>query len=317
MRRRKFIQYAGLGGVGFLLVPHNRLLASALPESELRKDIRLDSFDFNVTTVDQFGQIKQTKKHTAKYFPASLNAAEQLEMVAIAPGRFAMGASPTESQAKRHEFPRHRVKLPAFFMSKTPITQSQWAVIAALPAVKQELDPAPSHFTGSDRPVESVSWLDAVEFCDRLSQYTGRQYQLPSEAQWEYACRSGTGTAFNTGATITSELAEYVGTYAYQAEATGNHRQSTMPVGRFSANAFGLYDMHGNVWEWCADSWHKSYRGAPKDDQAWVSQQHAQCRTIRGGSWLNAPAEIRSASRSGYLEKSLNRTIGFRVITTI
>jgi len=154
-----------------------------------------------------------------------------------------------------------------------------------------------------------------MEFCDRLSQSTGRRYQLPSEAQWEYACRGGTQTPFHTGKTITSELADYVSTYTYQAESAGEYRQATVSVGQFTANAFGLHDLHGNVWEWCADHWHASYRGAPSDGQAWVNPHSSSLRTIRGGGWLDAPAQIRSASRSGYLETALNRTIGFRVVT--
>jgi len=274
----------------------------------------LSSFEFDVTTVDKTGVVKQQQTHRAKFFPASISDTESLEMVTIASGQFWMGASRSEVAAQGYEFPRHRVKLPAFFMSKHPITQAQWAAVAALPRVKRDLDPDPAHFRGQQRPVESVSWLEAVEFCDRITQYTGRRYQLPGEAQWEYACRAGTQTPFHTGDTITSQLADYIGTTTYQGEPTGAYRQSTLSVGQLSSNAFGLQEMHGNVWEWCADDWHRTYRGAPRDGTAWTSGR-SRTRTIRGGGWLDSPAKIRSASRSGYLETALNRTIGFRVTT--
>ncbi|MEL6383541.1 MAG: formylglycine-generating enzyme family protein [Cyanobacteria bacterium J06626_18] len=313
MKRRKFFQSTGWGSLGFILAAQSSALASTFPRIDNRPSLELETFDFSATTIDKAGVVRQRKTHTASFFSESLSATEQLAMVAIAPGKFWMGPSRLESRAQAYERPRHAVGLSSFFISKYPITQAQWAAVAALPKVRRELNSVPSHFQDSNRPVESISWLDAMEFCDRLSQQTGRQYQLPSEAQWEYACRAGTQTPFNTGATITSQLADYIGTYTYQAENSGTYRQATVPVGQFPPNAFGLYDMHGNVWEWCADSWHPTYRNAPMDGKAWVEAQRSPMRTIRGGSWLDAPVKIRSASRSGYLETGLNRTIGFRV----
>ncbi|MEO0489793.1 MAG: formylglycine-generating enzyme family protein [Cyanobacteria bacterium J06659_2] len=321
LKRRKFFQYAGLGSVGFLLTTRDGIAPSmenpALIQPDRQTLSDLKTFEFSVTTVDQAGQVKRRQTHTAKLFPEPLKGAEKLEMVAIASGQFWMGASQNQSRSQGptegYDLPRHRVNLPSFFISKYPITQAQWAAVAALPQVQRPLDAAPSHFQGRDRPVESISWLEAVEFCDRLSQHTGRRYQLPSEAQWEYACRAETQTPFNVGETVTSQLANYVGTYTYKAESVGDYRQATVPVGSFSPNAFGLQDMHGNVWEWCADSWHHNYRGAPTDGKAWVSAQRFPMRAIRGGSWLDAPVKTQSASRSGYFETALNRTIGFRV----
>lgn len=311
MNRRKFLQYAG--GVGLLVTVQDRALA--LVQSQSQNSWGLSPFEFDVTTIDKTGVVKQQQTHRAKFFPEPISSAAPLEMVAISSGQFWMGASRSEVAAQGHEFPRHRVKLPSFFMSKHPITQAQWAAVATLPKVKRDLDPEPAHFRGQQRPVESVSWLEAIEFCDRITQYTGRPYQLPSEAQWEYACRAGTQTPFHTGDTITSQLADYIGTTTYQAEAAGVYRQSTLSVGQLSSNAFGLQEMHGNVWEWCADNWHRNYHGAPRDGKAWLEGRRSQMRTIRGGGWLNSPAKIRSASRSGYSEAGLNRTIGFRVTT--
>ncbi|MEM9092913.1 MAG: formylglycine-generating enzyme family protein [Cyanobacteria bacterium P01_F01_bin.53] len=323
MKRRRFFQYTGLGSLGFLLTARNSAFASAFSQLEDQSPLALETFEFTVNTVDQAGNIRQQQTHRARFFPESLrdvrgNVTERLEMVEVTPGKFWMGASRSESQAadaQAKALPRHQVNLSSFFISKYPITQSQWAAVAALPKIKRELNPAPSNFQGGSRPVESVSWLEAMEFCDRISQHTGRRYQLPSEAQWEYACRAGTQTPFNTGETITSQLADYMASATYKAEATGEYRQSTVPVGSFSPNAFGLHDMHGNVWEWCADSWHRTYRGAPTNGQPRVTASAQQSRTIRGGGWLDTPTKLRSASRSGYAETALNRTIGFRVMT--
>ena len=142
-------------------------------------------------------------------------------------------------------------------MGKYPITQAQWRAVAALTQIERELKTAPSRFKGNNRPVEKITWYDAVEFCARLSQHTKRQYRLPSEAEWEYACREGTTTPFYFGETITSELANYNASYTYADEAKGRLRGQTNSVGQFPPNGYGLYDMHGNVWEWCADTWHK------------------------------------------------------------
>ncbi len=316
IKRRQFLQYSSLGSASLLLASQEHSLASVLVSAGGDSHKNLALFKFDAPTVDRSGHVKRLRTLEAKFFPESLHGAGQLDMVAVNAGKFWMGTSSRlETQATTSEFPRHRVRLPSFFMSKYPITQAQWARVAALPKIHRELNSEPSHFQGDDRPVESISWLDAVEFCDRLSQHTGRQYQLPSEVQWEYACRAGTETPFNTGDTITSQLADYVSAYTYRAEPAGPYRQSTVAVGHFPPNAFGLHDMHGNVWEWCADSWRRDHRGAPKRGQAITAQRSHGMRTIRGGSWLDAPAALRSASRSGYRATGLNRTIGFRVVT--
>jgi len=197
----------------------------------------------------------------------------------------------------RRERPQHLVKVPAFHMSQTPITQGQWRAIAATAKIDIDLKTNPSRFIGDELPVERVNWYEATEFCKRLSRETKREYRLPSEAEWEYACRAGTTTPFYFGETITGELANYNAGYTYAGEAKGEYRQQTTPVGQFPPNAFGLYDMHGNVWEWCADTWHDNYDGAPTDGSAWIENGNDNLSPLRGGSWSSVPDSCRSAFR--------------------
>jgi formylglycine-generating enzyme required for sulfatase activity len=192
--------------------------------------------------------------------------------------------------------------------------------------MNKELKPDPSNFKGDNRPVEQVSWEDAVEFCLRLSQYTGRTYSLPSEAQWEYACRAGTTTPFHFGETITTDLANYDGNYAYGQGPKGVYKQETTAVGSFGvANNFGLYDMHSNVWEWCLDDWHDNYKGAPTDGSPWFNSDDKLSdksgrAVMRGGSWFDTPQNCRSASRNFYdrdVRDNVDSNIGFRVVCVV
>jgi formylglycine-generating enzyme required for sulfatase activity len=207
------------------------------------------------------------------------------------------------------------VTVKSFLISKYPITQAEWTVVASLPKVQQDLELDPSHFKGTDRPVEQVSWHDAVEFCARLSKNTGHEYRLPTEAEWEYACRAGTITPFHFGETITPKLSNYDCNYRYRSSPKGTYRKQTSPVGSFPfANAFGLFDMHGNVWEWCLDQWHQNYDDAPTNGSAWLTDSNNNLRVLRGGSWYNDPRDCRSAFRYNWdSEDRLNR-IGFRVV---
>ena len=215
----------------------------------------------------------------------------------------------------RREKPSHRVTVSSFYMGRYPITQAQWQAIAATAKIDIYLETNPSRFKGDELPVESVNWYEATEFCKRLSRETKREYRLPSEAEWEYACRAGTTTPFYFGETITGELANYDASNTYAEEAKGEYRQQTTPVGQFPPNAFGLYDMHGNVWEWCADTWHDNYDGAPTDGSVWTENGNNNRSPMRGGSWYLNPYYCRSAFRSYDLRRGdSSNDLGFRVV---
>jgi formylglycine-generating enzyme required for sulfatase activity len=262
-------------------------------------------------------------ERTAQYFIEDLGNGIQLEMVMIPSGSFMMGSPETEEGSNDDERPQHQVTIKAFCLGKYQVTQAQWKAVAAFPQVNKELKLDPSRFKGdgstsltNHRPVEQVSWEDAVEFCDRLSSHTKRQYRLPSEAEWEYACRAGTTTPFHFGETITTDLANYDGNYAYGQGPKGVDRGETTEVGSFGvANNFGLYDMHSNVWEWCQDDWHNDYKGAPIDGSAWLNNEEDNIdKLLRGGSWDNDPGNCRSASRGDYNLDNYASNIGFRVV---
>jgi formylglycine-generating enzyme required for sulfatase activity len=269
--------------------------------------------------------------------------AEALTLLWIPPGRFWMGSPETEPERRDAEGPQHLVQLQGFFISQTPITQAQWREVALWQERPGEewgrkLKPDPSRFQSkgekannevrllegesntNQRPVENVNWREAMEFCHRLSQRTHRTYTLPSEAQWEYACRAATKTPFCFGDTISPELANYDGNDRYVQGPEGICRKQTTPVGMFPANAWGLQDMHGNLYEWCLDEWHGNYDGAPVDGRAWLdgkeggkSTENEKSRLLRGGSWFDLPGGCRSAYRGWSLPGYRNGYIGFRV----
>ena len=239
----------------------------------------------------------------------------ELTMVQIPAGSFLMGSPYKEPGRYDNEGPQHQVQLQGFFMGQTPITQAQWQVVAGWQKLQRDLNSDPARFKGIHRPVESVLWEDAIEFCQRLSQRFGRTYTLPSEAQWEYACRAGTTTPFHFGATLTPDLANYDGNRTYGEGPKGVYRQETRAVAVFPANPWGLYDMHGNVWEWCLDQWHANYQGAPVDGSAWLDSDFIKehKRLLRGGSWDNHPALCRSAYRDDGPPDYRDDDFGFRV----
>jgi formylglycine-generating enzyme required for sulfatase activity len=239
------------------------------------------------------------------YRSEALSEGVTLTMRSIPGGSFLMGSPENEPDRVSNEGPQHLVKLEPFEMSVTTITQAQWAVVAEWPAVNRTLDQDPSRFKGLNRPVDSINWYQALEFCARLNEYTGRDYTLPSEAQWEYACRAGTTKAYNFGPVGSDKIAT--------TDANFNDK-ATANVASFPANAWGLHDMHGNVLEWCLDEWHENYNGAPADGTAWLSNAGKEWRVLRGGSWINYPIHCRSASRhSNHPAGAYHGLIGFRV----
>jgi hypothetical protein len=194
------------------------LIEKQVPELRPAPPITFDSFEFEVVTLQiqtgLFGKkvIRQSQKKTAKQYIEDLGNGVYFEMVFIPGGSFIMGTPASEKDSYDNERPQHRVTVPPFLMGKYAVTQRLWQTVASFPKVERELELNPSSFKGDQRPVEDVSWFDAVEFCQRLSRETGRRYRLPSEAEWEYACRAGTTTPFHFGETITAEWVNCIGT---------------------------------------------------------------------------------------------------------
>jgi formylglycine-generating enzyme required for sulfatase activity/uncharacterized caspase-like protein len=284
-------------------------------ERGLERGLSLKTWKFEVVKVDGTGKITNRRNCEAKYLTEDLGNGITLEMVQIPGGTFTMGSSETEEGRYKSESPQHQVTVPSFFMGKFQVTQAQYQAV---------MGNNPANFKGEKRPVEQVSWDDAVEFCRKLSQKTvGRTYRLPSEAEWEYACRAGTTTPFYFGETITTDLANYRGTdweykgtiYPgnYGQAPKGKYREETTPVGSFPPNTFGLYDMHGNVWEWCQDSWHDNYNGAPSDGRAWIDNDNDYW-LLRGGSWYGNPWYCCCADRLFSTRAGSFYLVGFRVV---
>ena len=255
----------------------------------------------------------KTEQITVSGYEQELAKGLAITMVQIPAGSFQMGSPATEAKREEAEGLQHRVQLQSFFLGQTPVTQAQWKEVASWPQVNLKLNSDPAHFKGANRPVELVSWEEATEFCFRLNQRTKLAYTLPSEAQWEYACRAGTTTPFAFGDTLTPDIANYDGNCAYGSGPKGQYREETTDVGSFAANAWGLQDMHGNVYEWCLDHWHGDYEGASSDGSAWVNGGDQTMRLLRGGSWGSYPRYCRSASRYGRHLDHRHSYVGFRL----
>jgi formylglycine-generating enzyme required for sulfatase activity len=212
-------------------------------------------------------------------------------MVGLPAGKFLMGSSESDD-----EKPPHQVKVNSFAIGKYPITQAQYQAV---------MGNNPSYFKNNPQnPVECVSWNYAKAFCQKLSRITGKTYRLPTEAEWEYACRAGTTTRYYFG-----DDANQLGDYAWY---YGNSGGKTHPVGQKKPNGWGLYDMSGNVWEWCEDNWHGNYIGAPDDGSAWLDNDN-DYPIVRGGSWYGDPNLCRSAYR-GDNDRLFLYVNGFRVV---
>ena len=283
-------------------------------EEELPKPDELHEFEFETVTVNDRGEIVTRQQLSAFCFLEPLgDGIPPLEMVAIPGGKFLMGSPPDEPERYEDEGVQYKVTVAPFLLGKYPVTQAQWRFVATLPQVERELDTDPSHFKGENRPVECVSWHDSVEFCQRLARYTGRDYRLPEEAEWEYACRAGTTTPFYFGETLSTDLANYDGNYTYGRGEKGVYRQETTPVGQFPPNAFGLWDMHGNVWEWCGDDWHENRGGLKFSKTRWLFENNNIYESFCGGSWDVYPWFCRSALRGWDVADVSFNYLGFRV----
>ncbi len=274
---------------------------------------RFETFSFETVRVNEKGEVIETVPGKAECFSKDLGNGITLEMVRIPGGKFLMGAAEGEVDASEWEYPQHEVIVPEFWTGKYAVTQEQWAAVAALEKIDCDLTKDPAYFKGAKRPVEGISWKAAVEFCKRLSQRSKWTYALPSEAQWEYACRAGTTTPFHFGETLSLSIANYYAYETYGSGEEGELRRQTTEVGSFPGNAFGLYDMHGNVYEWCQDDWHDSYEGAPTNGDAWKSLEKNDNKVRRGGSWCDNPGVCRSAQRGLNTPDFANYNFGFRV----
>lgn len=282
------------------------------PEIQIKKRLEeLHGIDkFKVIHLNKLGRISHSYINYSYFFVERLTTDITLEMVDIPGGSFLMGSPPGEANQYDNETPQHSVTIKPFYLGKYAITQEQYEAI---------MGENPSYFIGEKNPAENITWTQAVEFCQRLSQRTGKNYHLPSESQWEYACRAGTMTPFYLGETVTPEFVNYDGNHPYKNAPRGVYRQHPLEVGKFPPNGFGLYDMHGNIWEWCQDTWHSSYRNerlsiyAPTDGSAWEGMGHDRIRVLRGGSWNDLGSYCRSAHRSGGLIDYQVNYRGFRV----
>jgi len=265
-----------------------------------------NEFEFEVITVLSFvkeggflgigSSIKvelDRKKGKAEYIRENLGNGVSLDLVRIPAGKFTMG-----SNESGDEKPIHEATLKEFWMGKYTITNAQWNVVMGTnPSEGYDVK-----FQGENQPVVGVSWDDAKAFCKKASEKTGKSIRLPSETEWEYACRAGTTNPFHFGETITSELVNY------------NNHQKTISVDSFSPNAWGLYQMHGNVWEWCEDVWHANYKGIPQDGSPWLKDGEQNIHSVRGGSWSRLANGCRSANRDRNDSVSGNYDLGFRVV---
>jgi formylglycine-generating enzyme required for sulfatase activity len=242
--------------------------------------------------------------------------AQNTDMVRIPAGILNMGSPGSEASRQRDETQR-QVPVGEFYLSDHEVTQQEY---------ERVMGRNPSRFKGPNLPVEKVSWYDAIDYCNALSELEGLVpaytikaseilwdhdadgYRLPTEVEWEYACRAGTRTAFHTGKTITTGQANYDGNYPYNKAAKGRYRRETVRVKSFAPNAWNLYDMHGNVFEWCWDQY-KS-RGSPED----LDGSLQRSAVIRGGSWFSEARFLRSANRSAAPHETRSEFVGFRVV---
>ena len=317
INRSTFLKLIGLGSFGAI---GSFSIAKIIQQSD--SDLNQPIMSDTVPTIDRLATISVTSiklnnhgdiidrpQARAQIFQEELGNSVLLTMVQIPPGTFVMGSPANEEGQENSEQPEHPVNVSTFYLGQTQITQAQWSAIFPDEAVK--------FGNNSQLPVDSISWIDATEFCHRLSTNTGREYRLPTESEWEYACRATTTNPFAYGDTISPSIVNYDGLRPYGRIVKGTCRDKSTPVATFPPNLFGLYDMHGNLWEWCLDEWFANYDDAPKDGTArgdLVTRDENKQRVVRGGSWFSSGNICRAASRSSLPASYQHNHYGFRVV---
>jgi eukaryotic-like serine/threonine-protein kinase len=312
--RAAFLKLLGLGSFGAISsLGISKFIHSSDSPSNSNQRIQVGSIDLPTTVqltsvkLNDRGDIIDRPKSQTQIFQEDLGHGVWLTMVKIPAGKFMMGSPATEAGRDACEQPQHSVNIPEFYLGQTQVTQSQWAAIF----------PDRSGSRGNSQlPVDNINWLDAIAFCDRLTQKTGRNYRLPTESEWEYACRAKTTAPFAYGDTIMTTVANHNGEHPYGQAPQGNFRQKATPVGTFPPNLFNLYDMHGNLWEWCLDEWFDNYHLAPTDGSARGKidlRDGDLLRVVRGGSWFSYGQNCRAASRNGLFGSFRHLHYGMRV----
>jgi formylglycine-generating enzyme len=268
--------------------------------------------------------------------------AKAMEFVLIPSGTFTMGSPEGEAGHPTDET-QHQVRVSEFYMSKYEVTVAEFRKFVAATGYRTDAEKGGGSYifdgtnyvntagvnwrhgisgnvrpqSEENHPVVHVSWNDAVAYCKALSAKRGKVYRLPTEAEWEYACRAGSRTPFSTGENLPTNQANYDGNYPYNGNPTGVYRQNTVAVNRFAPNAWGLYNMHGNVWEWCSDRYDPSYYDECKANHTVINpagSSTGSTRVLRGGSWYNLAETCRSAYRRGSTPGSRTYDLGFRLV---
>ncbi|MFG6097941.1 formylglycine-generating enzyme family protein [Leptolyngbyaceae cyanobacterium CCMR0082] len=310
--RRKALKFLGVStATAVVTVGCKNAAATITPTGQ-----PLKSRGLKTVQVDSNGQITAEPSIRVDYFDEPLLRRQlrkvlPLRMVQIPAGEFLMGSPPSEPKREEQEGPQRSIQVPSFYLGAFVVTQRQYEAV---------MGNNPSYFTddqgedGADLPVEQITWDDADIFCQQLSELTGRNYRLPSEAEWEYACRAGTTTPFSFGEALTTEIANFFADFSFTENYEENYRNNPVKADSFWPNAFGLYNMHGNVHEWCSDDYHESYEGAPSDANKWLSGNATASKVMRGGSWFNDTHFCRSAARDKNTQVGRSNSCGFRVV---
>ncbi len=312
--RRKALKFLGVSTATAMVTASCKRTSAAIAPTGRP----LKSKNLKTVKIDAEGEIISESPIQVTYFDEpylrqQLRKVLPLRMVQIPAGEFLMGSPPTEPKREQPEGPQRSLQVPSFYMGAYAITQRQYEAV---------MGNNPSYFTddqgkdGANLPVEQITWQDADAFCKQLSELTGRTYRLPSEAEWEYACRAGTTTPFSFGEILTTEIANFFADFSLvdTENFEENYRNTPVAADSFWPNAFGLYNMHGNVHEWCADDYHDSYDSAPNDASEWLSGNRQASKVMRGGSWFNDIHLCRSAARDKNTQVGRSNSFGFRVV---